>query len=121
MYMDTETDRTSIAAHVGKAATLALAVILALIGLIGLVLPIIPGILFLGLAALVLTKISSRFAYYLDSQPQWQKMQRRWSSVRLLSITQRIKLMVLYATRSVLSVTRQLWRRWQLRNSEQLD
>ena len=73
------------------------------IGLIGLVLPIIPGIVFLTLAAMILARVSSRFAHYLDQQPLWHKLRRQWRSLRLLSMTQRLKLMGLYCARSVVN------------------
>lgn len=74
-----------------------------IIGVIGLVLPIIPGVLFLGLAALLLARLSSRFADYLHGHPRyrrWHRLQRRSAG---LNWYQRCKLGVLLAARSVLN------------------
>ncbi len=98
MRTEMETDGLPV---VIKAVALVVVAIFAIIGVIGLVLPIIPGIIFLGLAAFLLAKVSSRFAFYLDNQPLWQKLRRRWHSVRILSITQQVKLVALYTVRSV--------------------
>jgi len=99
MRWDTESHDIPFPLKIIGAAVVGLFV---LIGLIGLILPIIPGVLFLALAAFVLAKISGRFAYYLDSQPLWQKIQRRWRSARVLSILEKIKLTGLYAARSII-------------------
>ena len=72
------------------------------IGIIGLILPIIPGILFLALAAFVMAKISDRFAFYLDDHPIWQKLKRQWRSVRVLSIVEKVKLTGLYVARGLI-------------------
>ena len=66
MIRDAESARTPLAENLTKALALVLVVILIIIGLAGLVLPIIPGILFLVLAAQLLAKVSSRFGRYLD-------------------------------------------------------
>ncbi|MCG8414006.1 MAG: YbaN family protein [Pseudomonadales bacterium] len=84
-----------------KAIALVVVAIFAIIGVIGLVLPIIPGIIFLGLAAWLLAKVSSRFAFFLDGQPLWQKLRRRWHSIQFLSIVQRAKLVALYTARGI--------------------
>ena len=84
-----------------KAAMLVLVAIFAVIGVIGLILPIIPGIVFLGLAALLLSRVSSRFATYLQDFPVWRKLTRRWRSQTYLTAGERAKLAVLYAIRSV--------------------
>ena len=86
-----------------KAVVLGLVAVFAVIGVIGLVLPIIPGILFLGLAALLLARVSRRFADYLEAQPLWQKARRRWHSTRTLSPLERIKLSAWYAASSLVA------------------
>jgi len=72
-----------------------------IIGLIGLILPIIPGILFLALAALLMSKVSSRFAFFLEHNDSWNKIRRYWRSISFLSIAQQLKLTALVVARSV--------------------
>ncbi len=72
------------------------------IGLIGLVLPIIPGILFLALAAWLLTKVSSRFAFHLEQNHHWIRFKRYLRSISFLSIGQQLKLTVLMIARSAI-------------------
>ena len=58
-----------------KGACLVLVGLLTLLGILGLILPIIPGILFLFLAALLLAKVSSRFDALLhknESMRTWR-------------------------------------------------
>jgi uncharacterized membrane protein YbaN (DUF454 family) len=86
-----------------KALILVCVGIFLVIGLIGLILPIIPGILFLALAALLLAKISSRFAYYLNNNSSWQRMRRYWRSMSFLSVAQQVKLSFWFAARSLVS------------------
>lgn len=94
-----------------KIAALMIVGVFLVIGLIGLILPIIPGIVFLALAAVILAKISSRFAFYLDQQPLWHKLRRHWRSLRLLSMTQRVKLMGLYCVRGIVDTLDALMKR----------
>lgn len=91
-----------------KAAALLVVGLFFTIGIIGLVLPIIPGIIFLALAALMLSKVSSRFAFFLDQQPLWHKLKKRWRSLGLLPVSQKVKLVGLYCLRGVVDGLRQL-------------
>lgn len=86
-----------------KAVVLTVVVLFLIIGLIGLVLPIIPGILFLGLAALLMSKVSSRFADYLEENPLWQKLRRHWNSAKLLSFGEKARLGLLWTLREIVS------------------
>ncbi len=86
-----------------KAIILAVVGLFLIIGVIGLILPIIPGILFLALAALLLAKVSSRFSYYLSNNATWNRFKRYFQSVGFLSIAQQIKLSFLIVARSVVS------------------
>ena len=91
------------AAVLGRVLLLLLAAFLLLLGVIGLLLPIIPGIVFLGLAALVLARLSTRFADYLRHHPHY----RRWHDLRRSSATlnwsQRCKLALLLGARSIVN------------------
>ena len=84
-----------------KAAILVFVGLFLVIGLIGLILPIIPGILFLALAAWLMTKVSSRFAFHLENHPGWMRLKNYWRSISLLSVAQKVKLTVLLVVRSV--------------------
>ena len=86
-----------------KGAGLVLVGILALLGLIGLVLPVIPGILFLFFAALLLTKISSRFDTLLNSNSQMRYWRSRWDRSNSLPLLQRVKLSFWVLARAVVN------------------
>lgn len=86
-----------------KAAVIAVVAVFAVIGLIGLILPIIPGIVFLALAALLLSKVSTRFSDFLEEQAMWQKLKRHWNSAQLLSIAERIRLAVLWTAKELVN------------------
>ena len=74
-----------------------------LLGLAGLVLPIIPGILFLFLAALLLAKVSSRFDTLLNRNKDMRYWRRRWDSSSRLPILQRLKLAFWVTARAVVN------------------
>ena len=84
-----------------KALILALVGLFVIIGLVGLVLPIIPGILFLVVAAWLLAKVSGRFASHLDQHRGWQRGRRIWRQSQGLSLAQRVKLSLLLIARSM--------------------
>ena len=84
-----------------KALLLVVIGVFAVLGVIGLILPIIPGILFLALAALLLAKVSSRFAFHLDNHSAWIKLKRYWRSIGFLSLSQKLKLSLLVAARGI--------------------
>ncbi len=86
-----------------KGACLILVALLTLIGLAGLILPIIPGILFLFLAALLLAKISSRFDAMLHRNENMKVWRRRWETTNTLPFLQRIKLSLLLVARAVVN------------------
>lgn len=74
---------------------------LLLLGLIGLVLPVIPGILFLFLALLLATRVSRRAAAWAESHRWFTRHNRLWQRAGALSMTDRLRLGLLVAARSV--------------------
>ena len=86
-----------------KGACLLLVGLLTLIGLVGLILPIIPGVLFLFLAALLLAKVSSRFDALLHKNENMRTWRRRWDTSNALPLLQRVKLSFLLVARSVVT------------------
>lgn len=62
------------------------------LGVVGLVLPVIPGLVFLFLAVLVLTKVSTRFNALAGGHAWFRQMRRRWHTLQLLKVTDRLKL-----------------------------
>ncbi len=86
-----------------KGACLLLVGLLTLIGLVGLILPIIPGVLFLFLAALLLAKVSSRFDALLHKNENMRTWHRRWDTSNALPLLQRVKLSLLLVARSVVT------------------
>ncbi len=86
-----------------KGLCLVLVGLLVLLGIVGLVLPIIPGILFLFLAALLLAKVSSHFDAMLNRNRDMRYWRRRWNTSSSLPLTQRLKLSFWVAARAVVS------------------
>ena len=86
-----------------KGACIVLVGLLTLVGLAGLVLPIIPGILFLFLAALLLAKVSSRFDALLHKNENMRTWRRRWDTSNALPMLQRVKLSFLLVARAVVN------------------
>jgi len=86
-----------------KGACLVLVGLLTLVGLAGLILPIIPGILFLFLAALLLAKVSSRFDSLLHKNENMKAWRRRWDTTNSMPFLQRIKLSLLLVARAVVN------------------
>ena len=58
------------------------AAILVLLGLIGLVLPVLPGLVFLALAAGLLARISPRFGYWWYQKPLVQRFTRKQQQLK---------------------------------------
>ena len=73
-------------------AFLTLGVVLSIIGVIGLVVPVLPGVLFLALAALSFSAGSPRVGTYLEGNPTWRRYQRRWRRGAGLGPTERARL-----------------------------
>lgn len=71
------------------------------IGIIGLILPVIPGVLFLFLAALLLTRVSRRASAYAHNQPWFRKHLQSWRASAGLSWGQRARLSFWVAARAV--------------------
>lgn len=86
-----------------KGLCLILVGIFVVLGLVGLVLPIIPGILFLFLAALLLAKVSSRFDALLNRNSEMRYWRRRWDTTNKLPMLQRLKLSFWVAARAVVN------------------
>ena len=86
-----------------KGACLLLVGLLTLVGLVGLILPIIPGILFLILAAMLLAKISRRFDALLHKNENMRTWRRRWNTSNALPLLQRVKLSCLLVARAVVN------------------
>jgi uncharacterized membrane protein YbaN (DUF454 family) len=80
-----------------------------IIGVLGLILPIIPGLLFLFLAVLLLTRVSRRAATFAHSQPWFHKNMHHWQATGGLSIGQRAKLGFLMGARIIVRSAQQLF------------
>ncbi len=75
-----------------KTIQLVVVVGLAFVGLVGLVLPIIPGVVFLFLALLLLTRISTGFETLASGHSGFLHLRRRWHTLNMLQMKDRIKL-----------------------------
>lgn len=63
-----------------------------LLGLVGLVIPILPGFVFLALAAVCFSALSPRFQRRLDRHPAWRGWRLRWRQSRGLPLLRRLQL-----------------------------
>lgn len=86
-----------------KGVGLLLVGLLTLVGLAGLILPVIPGLVFLFLAALLLAKISSRFDALLHRNENLRAWRRRWDTSNALPLIQRVHLSLLLIARAVVN------------------
>jgi uncharacterized membrane protein YbaN (DUF454 family) len=101
----------------GKFLYVLAAFCLLLLGLVGLVLPIIPGLLFLFLAAWLMTKVSRRFAALLDDNPHLARHHGFLQRTRGLSGLQRAKLAAWVMAKTVvkgLQAVPALWKRFRI-------
>lgn len=86
-----------------KAMCIAVIAICVVIGLVGLILPIIPGVLFLFVAALLLAKISPRFETILKSTSVLGRVRKFRRSIMVLSVPQRLKLSFWIMARTIVN------------------
>jgi len=75
-----------------KALLICLGCALTVLGLIGLLVPVLPGVLFLALAAICFSAVSARFQARLERHPTWRGWRGRWREGRGLPILRRIQL-----------------------------
>ena len=75
-----------------KVLCIALIAFFVVLGLVGLILPIIPGLVFLFIAAVLLARISSRFESILESNSKIEGWMKHADAINGLSISQRIRL-----------------------------
>ncbi len=68
------------------------AIAFTLLGLVGLLIPILPGFLFLILAAVCVAATSPRFERRLATHPAWRGWRLRWRQSRGLPIHRRLQL-----------------------------
>lgn len=79
-----------------------------LLGVIGLILPIIPGLLFLFIAAVMLSRVSTRFAALFQDSAMMEGGMKRWHSISHLGLIERVKLSGLYLASALLNGLRRL-------------
>ena len=75
-----------------RAAILTLATLFGVLGLIGLVIPILPGVLFLGVALICAASALPQLHHRLNRYPAWRDWHLRWRAGAQLPLTQRLKL-----------------------------
>lgn len=86
-----------------KLLCVTLIIVFAVIGLIGLILPIIPGIIFLLVAAYLITRVSRRGAAYINSQPSYREHARPIRAAGKLSFADNARLFLLVTARVIVS------------------
>lgn len=84
-----------------KLIYLLLGAVCLVLGIIGLVIPIIPGILFLGGALYLLTRGSTRIRAFANTDPRLQSLQRRLERIDGVGFLDRIKVSGLMAADAV--------------------
>lgn len=100
--MTTDTQRQSM--HWLKKFSYMVAVVVCLVlGLIGLVLPIIPGLVFLFLAVLLLTKVSMRVDSLARAHAGFRRTRQHWHRLHLLPAGDRVRLGMWYAAGALIS------------------
>jgi uncharacterized membrane protein YbaN (DUF454 family) len=104
---------TAFAQLIRKTAMMAAIGICLILGVIGLVLPVIPGILFLFIGAMLLSKLSTRFAGLLKQNTWAQKWQRRAGSFRQMNNARTLKLSFLIAAKSLVDSMESVWQKLQ--------
>ena len=72
-----------------------------IVGVLGLILPVIPGVLFLFLAALLLTRVSRRAFNIAHRQPWFREQLRAWQLSGGMSVGQRLHLSLLLTLRAL--------------------
>ena len=75
---------------------------LLVLGLVGLVIPVIPGILFLLLAAVCLSSASPRLAEKFQRNRHWRRYQRHWRHSEGMSLFQRVRLAFWWTARALI-------------------
>ena len=75
-----------------RAILMCLGALLVVLGLIGLVIPILPGVLFLILAAVCFSATSPKFQARLERHPAWRGWRLRWRESRGLPLIRRMQL-----------------------------
>lgn len=73
-----------------------------LIGIAGLILPLIPGLLFLGLAAVVAAKLSPRFARFLRQNETLRGYLDRTEGFGSLALAEKLKLSLLLLAKALI-------------------
>lgn len=77
-----------------------------LLGLVGLLVPIMPGLLFLALAALCFSATSSTFGSRLERHPAFRGFRNRWREGRGLPLLHRARLAFWLAAEATMNVVR---------------
>jgi uncharacterized membrane protein YbaN (DUF454 family) len=98
-----------------KVIYIVIAVICTMLGVAGLILPIIPGFLFILGAVYCLSKVSSRFKTWADSQVVLRELQKKVARMNTVDIRTRGKIFALMTMdmmiRSTLSVVKSFKRK----------
>ncbi len=84
-----------------KLLYLTLGIIFLALGIVGLLIPILPGILFLGGAVYMLSRGSNRVREYAENSPQLREWQLRMQRLDAVDTLARIKVAGLMAVQSV--------------------
>lgn len=75
-----------------RTALILAAIAFTLLGLIGLLIPILPGFLFLILAAVCISALSPRFERRLARHPAWRGWRLRWQQSHGMPLHRRLQL-----------------------------
>jgi uncharacterized membrane protein YbaN (DUF454 family) len=92
-----------------KLLSIVLIVSFVLIGIAGLILPLIPGLLFLFLAAYLLTRVSRRAAAFAHAQPWYRSHMGKLDAAGTLTTGQRVKISLLLVAKGMVAGLKSLF------------
>lgn len=86
---------------IAKVVSLLLIAVCLIMGVVGVLLPIIPGVLFFFIAALLCTRVSQRAYHYAHANAWYRRHLDSWHRSNRLPVLSRLKIAGLLAIRSV--------------------
>lgn len=75
-----------------KIVYVAVAIVCLLLGILGLIMPVLPGVLFLAIALLLLSRVSHRLRRWSQHHPELRTLRRRMACMSAIRAGDRIKL-----------------------------
>ncbi|MDK1023599.1 MAG: DUF454 family protein [Gammaproteobacteria bacterium] len=99
-----KTDSVRTRNRFGGTVYIIAAAVCIVLGLIGLIIPVIPGVIFLAIAAIFLARVSTRMDRWVKSSPFMSNTQSRMDSMAELDWPDRARLSLWYAAYGLVKV-----------------